>query len=50
MMVKEQCFFKVQLAKIPIVLQFNPIPVKLWTDVNRRGRAIMARIEFLPQI
>ena len=28
----------------------NPIPVKLWNDVNRQGRAIMARIEFLPQI
>ena len=30
--------------------QLNPIPVELWNDVNRRGRAIMARIEFLPQI
>ena len=29
---------------------FNPIPVELWNDVNCRGQAIMARIEFLPQI
>ena len=24
----------------------NPIPVKLWNDINRRGWTIMARIEF----
>ena len=34
----------------PLPLDFNPIPVELWNDVNRQGRAIMARIEFLPQI
>ena len=34
----------------PFQIPLNPIPVELWNDVNRRGRAIMARIEFLPQI
>ena len=29
---------------------FNPIPVELWNDINHQGQAIMARIEFLPQI
>ena len=29
-------------------LSINPIPVELWNDASRRGRAIMARIEFLP--
>ena len=33
-----------------ILPDVNPIPVELWNDLNRQGRAIMARIEFLPQI
>ena len=28
----------------------NLIPVELWNDINRQGRGIMARIEFLRQI
>ena len=43
-------FFELLLELALICYFFNPIPVELWNDVNRRGRAIMARIEFLPQI
>ena len=36
------------LQKQKKIIKFNPIPIKLLNDVNSRGRAIMARIDFLP--